>query len=516
MATKTRVVLDLNTRVKVIHASEQDKLSVKQIMKMFNIGKTQVYEILKKKTEILMRWENCGNGKIKRELKKTANEDVNEIVWEWFVSVRAKNHRVSGPMVQEYAKQVAQKLGKTEFKASNGWLESFRKRHQIVFNELCGESSDVNSETIEEWVAKLPFIIQGYGPENIANGDETGLFFRALPNKSLCLKGEKCSGGKLCKERLTVFLCGFISGEMEKPLVIGKAAKPRCFRNLDIRKLPVEWRSNKKAWMTSQIMEEWLTAFNGRMKMQNRHVLLFLDNAACHPHIKLSNVRLAWFPPNTTCVSQPMDQGIIRNVKVHYRKLLMQSLLANMDCTSSASELARTVSVLDAVIWISQAVKKLLPETVTRCFEKAGFFTGEVSSSVENENDQQDLQNCMNEAAFSNCNAEDYINIDKDVQTEPDTMDIDALVQNFRESQKIREEEVEEEEDENDIVLEEKCSLKTYQDAVKSLKELQEFAVQQNDSDMLGVISQAKVFVESQVAKRLNCVQKTLLDYWKK
>ena len=122
----------------------------------------------------------------------------------------------------------------------------------------------------------------------------------------------------------------------------------------------------------------------------------------------------------------------------------------------------------------------------------------------------------MNEAAFSNCNAEDYINIDKDVQTEPDTMDIDALVQNFKESQKEREEE-EEEEEENDIVLEEeKCRVKTHQDAVKSLKELQEFAVQRNDSDMLGVISQAKVFVESQAAKRVNCMQKTLLNYWKK
>ena len=45
---------------------------------------------------------------------------------------------------------------------------------------------------------------------------------------------------------------------------------------------------------------------------------------------------------------------------------------------------------------------------------------------------------------------------------------------------------------------------------------LQEFAIQRNDSDMLGVISQAKVFVESQAAKRVNCMQKTLLDYWKK
>jgi hypothetical protein len=39
MASKKRVVLDLNTKVKVIQASEKDKLSVKQIMANFNIGK---------------------------------------------------------------------------------------------------------------------------------------------------------------------------------------------------------------------------------------------------------------------------------------------------------------------------------------------------------------------------------------------------------------------------------------------------------------------------------------------
>jgi len=66
------------------------------------------------------------------------------------------------------------------------------------------------------------------------------------------------------------------------------------------------------------------------------------------------------------------------------------------------------------------------------------------------------------------------------------------------------------------VLEEEKCRVKIFQDAVESLRELQEFAVQRNDSDMLGVISQAKVFVGSQAAKKVNCVQKTLLDYWKK
>jgi hypothetical protein len=46
-------------------------------------------------------------------------------------------------MIQEHANEVVEKLGKSEFKPSNGWLESFRKRHQIVFNEVCGESGDV-------------------------------------------------------------------------------------------------------------------------------------------------------------------------------------------------------------------------------------------------------------------------------------------------------------------------------------------------------------------------------------
>lgn len=78
-----------------------------------------------------------------------------------------------------------------------------------------------------------------YSPKDIFNGDETGLFYRMLPTKSFVAKGETCVGGKMSKERLTIFVCANMEGTFEKPIVIGKAWKPRCFKNLNRDSLPV-------------------------------------------------------------------------------------------------------------------------------------------------------------------------------------------------------------------------------------------------------------------------------------
>jgi hypothetical protein len=59
----------------------------------------------------------------------------------------------------------------------------------------------------------------GYKPTGTRKRDESGLF-HPLPWKILCLKVKKLSGGKLCKGRLIVFLHGYMTGEMEKPLVM--------------------------------------------------------------------------------------------------------------------------------------------------------------------------------------------------------------------------------------------------------------------------------------------------------
>jgi hypothetical protein len=72
--------------------------------------------------------------------------------------------------------------------------------------------------------------------------------------QSLAVKGEKCTGGKMSKERLTVLLFIVITlfivimvGGMEKPLVNVKAAKPSCFKILKINHLPAIWRNNKRS-----------------------------------------------------------------------------------------------------------------------------------------------------------------------------------------------------------------------------------------------------------------------------
>jgi hypothetical protein len=123
----------------------------------------------------------------------------------------------------------------------------------------------------------------------------------------------------------------------------GKAAKLRCFKNLKINNLLVIWRNNKKAWMISATMGVWLSMFNAKMKKENRNVVLFLDNATCHPKVALLNVKIAWFPAYATSVLQPMDIGVIYlyTFKPHYRQFLMQSLILNVEEADSSVGLYR-------------------------------------------------------------------------------------------------------------------------------------------------------------------------------
>jgi len=57
---------------------------------------------------------------------------IDEICFEWFSRARSENIPISGEMVREKAKQIADEAGYTDFTASSGWLQKWRKRNNIA------------------------------------------------------------------------------------------------------------------------------------------------------------------------------------------------------------------------------------------------------------------------------------------------------------------------------------------------------------------------------------------------
>ena len=69
-------------------------------------------------------------------------------------------------------------------------------------------------------------------------------------------KGSLCKGGKKAKQRFTITFIANAAGEKESAIVIWKAEKPRCFKGVDMSKLPVQYFSQPNAWMTGEILDK--------------------------------------------------------------------------------------------------------------------------------------------------------------------------------------------------------------------------------------------------------------------
>ena len=103
-------------------------------------------------------------------------------------------------------------------------------------------------------------------------------------------------------------------------------------------KLPVMWGANSKAWVTRQCFIEWIhEVFAPSVKkyLQKNKLslkcLLVMDNAPAHPPgladklmEELDFITVKFLPPNTTTLTQPMDQQVISNFKKLYTKALFQ------------------------------------------------------------------------------------------------------------------------------------------------------------------------------------------------
>ncbi|XP_056008513.1 tigger transposable element-derived protein 6-like [Ostrea edulis] len=292
-----------------------------EIAKRLGCSQPQISTISKNRDAIQAEYEGCSNPERKRQRSGKA-PTVESALTEWFTAARSRDIPISSNILQEKAVDLASQMNINDFNATSGWLSRWKQRNNIGFKKMHGEKKDADQEAVNHWIDNiLPNLLETYSPDNIFNADETGIYYRALPDGTLTFKTDAIAGSKKAKDRVTAMVCVNVSGsDKQRLLVIRKSRDPRCFRGK--KSLPVVYRSSANAWMTSDIFREWLKDFNKQMVRQNRKVLLLVDNCSAHPKDaadRLSNVKLEFLPANTTSVIQPCDQGIIKNLKTLYR-----------------------------------------------------------------------------------------------------------------------------------------------------------------------------------------------------
>ena len=108
---------------------------------------------------------------------------------------------------------LSQKEIKETFKASNGWWHKYSKKYNLGSVKLLGEAASADHKAAAEFPVILKELIEkeGYLEDQIFNVDESGLWWKMPPTRTIKKKtGKQSAGLKLQKTRCTVLLGGNI------------------------------------------------------------------------------------------------------------------------------------------------------------------------------------------------------------------------------------------------------------------------------------------------------------------
>ena len=287
----------LSEKIEVINYVElHSTVSRKKIANLFDVKESTLSGWIKNK-DTLKSFFTITSGINARRKSTSKHEIIDAPLLERFRWARSNSHPVDGETLRLKAQELLQQL-ELPSEVSKGWIDRWKKHHNIHQATVSGESQSVNNLTVEEWKKnQLRIILQRYPLNCIFNLDETALFWKLLPNKTLNFKNERCSGGTKSKERITILLGASATGEKLQPLNIGRSAKHRCFRN---KVLPnsILYKYNKKAWMTGEFFGQYLRLLDSKNRHPNRNVALIIDNCPANTKIdNLTNTTLYFLPP---------------------------------------------------------------------------------------------------------------------------------------------------------------------------------------------------------------------------
>lgn len=420
-------MMSIELKREIIDKHDQG-VRVIDLAKMYGRSTSMICTVLKQK-ELIKGIRPAKGVTIISKLRTSLHEKMENLLMVWVKEKQLQGGTLTQSIICEKARVIYGDLLKQiphsstndesedSFKASRGWFDNFKKRTGIHSVVRHGEaaSSDVNAA--EAYIKTFSELIEakGYIPQQVFNCDETGLFWKKMPNRTYITAEEKAMPGhKPMKDRLTLLLCANASGDCKiKPLLVYHSENPRAFKSHKIIKenLQVMWRANPKAWVTRKLFVEWINLVfcpsvkkylqENNLRMQ---ALLVLDNAPGHPPNleedlleEFKFIKVLYLPPNTTPILQPMDQQVISNFKKLYTKHIFRRCFEVTENTNLTLRefwkdhfnIAICLRIIDQA-WLgvttrtlTSAWKKLWPEAVAeRAFEGLEPEVSEVEEIV--------------------------------------------------------------------------------------------------------------------------------------
>lgn len=117
-----------------------------------------------------------------------------------------------------------------------------------------------------------------------------------------------------------------------------------------------------------------------------------------------------------------MDQGVIRSLKVSFRKELVYKTIEKRENNDNTK-----VSILDAILMVSKAWESVRKETITNCF-RVSSLTKDLQPGIAYEDiTQTHLQDAVS-LLSSDCSADDYVQVDDEIITCEELSDIDIAL----------------------------------------------------------------------------------------
>jgi len=190
---KSRTSIPLGDKIALIDIKDAGH-SWSQTLEMFllNVSLAAARNIYKKREDYKRRAAASEDLSSPR-LRRSYFETVSQGLWDWYKTLQrvgGPHPPVSGSLLEARAKRIATELGVTGLKGSPHFIQNWAARYNLRNVALWDQGGSADTAGAAERIAQTRTQLEDYPADRIYNMDETGLFYRCIPNRSYVQAGQ--------------------------------------------------------------------------------------------------------------------------------------------------------------------------------------------------------------------------------------------------------------------------------------------------------------------------------------